>query len=75
MGPARSQAAGALPLPLLSAEALAKADAAEGRGEGSLHQRDLARGQSPHHPVIASAAKQSRISPRRISGLLRCARN
>ncbi|MGY4358912.1 DNA-binding HxlR family transcriptional regulator [Bradyrhizobium sp. i1.7.7] len=28
-----------------------------------------------HHTVIASAARQSRVSPRRDSGLLRCARN
>ena len=30
---------------------------------------------SPPHHVIASAAKQSRIPPRKDSGLLRCARN
>ena len=32
-------------------------------------------GAAPAHSVIASAAKQSRIFPRRQSGLLRCARN
>jgi hypothetical protein len=39
------------------------------------HVRPLAEEAEIHPPVIASAAKQSRLPPRKDSGLLRCARN